>query len=548
MSLNDLNQSLILGSPAFIVHDYAICARVVDGLLLTLNDANGDVQNMAIKCLGPFVNRAPEAILCPLFDKVSNLSTSNTVDNSIPALAVRAIVVALPRPVPGVPRNVKIDEAYSAVSRALIPRLVGHIVMPIPAGKNLPSPPKGMIAVEMETGTDNNALDVLIEVARCFGSMLQEAEVEALQQVIMEVLENARCSSVMKKKAVAALSALAPYFSDMLLSNVVSHSIESMRQSHLTPAQRRLYITIYGSIARSIPRKFGPYLKTLAPFVLAPLSQIELDEQQDAMAESDEGRDPLVEEVREASLVALDAFMASCSDDMEAFNGEVVDATLRFLKYDPNYAMDDDDDMDEDQEDEDDGFDADEDFEEETGFDDEDDVSWKVRRCAAKLIHTLIAVGGSGSVLDSGLLYDQIAPALISRFQEREETVRLEVLSTLAFLIRKTGESVPRGLSLRRGSSTTGAQQPFSRKRRRGSSDVISNGKLKGKVQIPRAILCVMFGRASQQAGMTAYLQATGVTNNRAASGDMNLEDKDPASLHSGLCCHASLRLQISSR
>lgn len=479
MSLNDMNSILTNSPPAFMLHDYNTCARVVDGLLGTLDDQNGDVQNMAIKCLGPFVNRVPDTILCPLFDKVSNLSTSNTVDKSIPALAVRAIVVALPRPVSGLPRSDKVSQAYSAVSRALIPRLVGRIVMPIPQGKNLPSPPKGMLAVEMDTGSDSNALDVLIEVARCFGPMLQDPEVDALEKVTMAVLESPRCSSVMKKKAVTALSALAPYFNDMLLSDLVSHSIESLRQSHLTPAQRRLYLTIYGSIAKAIPRKFGPYLKTLAPFVLAPLSQEELDSQQDAIAESDEARDPQVEEVREASLIAFDAFIGSCTEDTEPFVGQVTDAALRFLKYDPNYAADDDDDMDEAAEDEndddDDDFDADEDFEEETGFDDEDDVSWKVRRCAAKLIHTLIATRTSGDLLQNGTLYDRIAPALISRFQEREESVRLEVLTTLAFLIKKTGESVSAVPSLRRASSTTIGSPPFSRKRRRGSSDVVNN-------------------------------------------------------------------------
>jgi len=219
MSLNDLNQMLTIGHPTFISHDYTCCARVVEGLLHTLNDQNGDVQNMAIKCLGPFVNKAPESILCPTFDKVSNLRTDNAVDSSVPALAVRAMVVALPRPAPAVPRTAKVQEAYSAVSRALIPRLVGYTV--IQTGKNLPAPPKGMIQVEMENGIDSNALDVLVEVGRCFGPMLQEVEVEALQKITTEVLENPRCSTVMKKKAVTALSVLSPYFSDALLASVV---------------------------------------------------------------------------------------------------------------------------------------------------------------------------------------------------------------------------------------------------------------------------------------------------------------------------------------
>ncbi|KAI5241891.1 TIP120-domain-containing protein [Aureobasidium subglaciale] len=466
MSLNDLNQMLTIGHPTFISHDYSCCARVVEGLLTTLNDTNGDVQNMAIKCLGPFVNKAPESILCPTFDKISNLRTDNAIDSSIPALAVRAMVVALPRPTPSIPRTQKVNEAYLAISRALIPRLVGHTV--IATGKNLPAPPKGMIQIEVETGIDSNAIDVLVEVARCFGSMLQDVEVEALQKVTTEVLDNPRCSTVMKKKAVIALSVLSPYFSDSLLSSVVSHSIESLRQSHLTAAQRRLYLTIFASMAKSIPRKFGPYLRTLAPFVLSPLSEEELDQQNEEAAESDEGRDPQVEEVREAALLALESFLASCGQDMTPYLPELTDSCLRFAKYDPNYAGDEDDeDMEGAESDQDDDFDVDEDFEEETGFDDEDDVSWKVRRGAAKLIHTLIATRGSGDLLDSGILYEKIAPALLSRFQEREESVRLEVLSTLAFLIRKTGE-VSSISSHRRISSATGP--PVSRKRRRDSS------------------------------------------------------------------------------
>ncbi|THY87864.1 TIP120-domain-containing protein [Aureobasidium pullulans] len=465
MSLNDLNQMLTIGHPTFISHDYSCCARVVEGLLHTLNDQNGDVQNMAIKCLGPFVNKAPESILCPTFDKVSNLRTDNAVDSSVPALAVRAMVVALPRPAPAIPRTAKVQEAYSAVSRALIPRLVGYTV--ISTGKSLPAPPKGMIQVEMENGIDSNALDVLVEVGRCFGPMLQDVEVEALQKITTEVLENPRCSTVMKKKAVTALSVLSPYFSDALLASVVSHAIESLRQSHLTPAQRRLYLTIFASMAKSIPRKFGPYLRTLAPFILSPLSEEELDQQNEEAAESDEGRDPQVEEVREAALLALDSCLASCSQDMTPYVDDVIDSCLRFAKYDPNYAADEDDDMEGAESDQDDDFDLDEDFEEETGFDDEDDVSWKVRRGAAKLIHTLIATRGSGDLLETGILYEKIAPALLSRFQEREESVRLEVLSTLAFLIRKTGEATSTP-SLRRLSSATGA--PVSRKRRRDSS------------------------------------------------------------------------------
>jgi len=462
MTLNDLHQMLQNGHPTFLSHDYTTCARTIEGLLETLNDQNGDVQNMSVKCLGPFVNKAPESILCPLFDKISNLRTDNTVDSSITALAVRAVVVALPRPVQGAQRNQKVQEAYSAVSRALIPRLVGYIVMP-QSSKNLPAPPKGMLEVEIENGQDSNALDVLTEVARCFGAMLKEPELQALQKITVQILESSRCGSVMKKKAVTALSLLAVYFTDALLSSFISYTIEVLRQSTLVPSQRKLYLTIYGSMARSIPKTFGPYLKTLAPFIIAPLSQDELDSQLEEAAESDEALDPQMEEVREAALMALDSCEALCKQDMQLYRKETVESALRFLKYDPNYANDDDD-MDVGDEEEELDFDQDDDFEEETGFDDEDDSSWKVRRCAAKLLHTLAA---DRNLMEDGTLYGVIGPALINRFTEREDSVRLQVFATLASLIKMTDESTPKS---RLRKETSNGTAPSSRKRRRGSS------------------------------------------------------------------------------
>ncbi|KAK3063233.1 hypothetical protein LTR53_018999, partial [Teratosphaeriaceae sp. CCFEE 6253] len=178
------------------------------------------------------------------------------------ATAVRAIVTNLPHPAPGAPRGPKVQEAYSAVSKALIPRLTGRVVIPVKQG--LPPPPKGMLDEDMETGNDSNTLDLLSDVAKCFGPMLQEAEVQALEQITMKVLESEKCGTVMKKKAVAALSALAPYFTDGLLAHHVSYSIEQLRRPHLTAQQRKLYLQVYSSLARSIPQKFGPYLKTLA--------------------------------------------------------------------------------------------------------------------------------------------------------------------------------------------------------------------------------------------------------------------------------------------
>ena len=230
--------------------------------------------------LGPLVSKIPSSILAPLIEKLSNLNTENSVDNSIPAMALRTVVTTLPRPISGVSPTKEVAEAYSAISRVLIPRLVGRLVLNKPnKAVKLPLPPAGMLDIDANKELDPEAVDVLIEVVRCFGPMLQQPEVEALQGLLVSILETERASSVVKKRAVVAVSILAIYLTDDGLSGFVSQLIESLRNPHLTLVQRRLYITILGSMARSISARFGPYLRTLAPFVLSALSQAELDEQ-----------------------------------------------------------------------------------------------------------------------------------------------------------------------------------------------------------------------------------------------------------------------------
>ncbi|CAA9959896.1 cullin binding protein [Pyrenophora teres f. maculata] len=468
MALSDLHDILVVAHSGLLLHDDVVAARTVDGLLTTLVDTNGEVQNQAVKCLGPFVNKISDKTLPVMIDKLSTLPTGNTVDQSIPALALREVVVSLPRPLASAARTKSVTDAYSAISRVLIPRLIGYNVIP-PAQHGLSQPPKGMLQDDLDKGTDSNAIDVLTEVARCFGSMLQDVEIQALQQITFAILENNRASSMMKKKSVTAISTLAGYFSDQLLSSFLSKMIELLRDAHLTRSKRKLYITILGSMARSIPRKFGPYLKTLAPFVMSALSTQEQDEEMDVS--DDEGeRDPEIDEVLEAALIALDSFLASCSQDMRLYTKETIDAATRYLKYDPNLAQDEDDDDDDMPSDEEDALEGD-DFEEEAGYDDDEDASWKVRRCAAKVLYTLISTRSNGDLLEDGTLYNRVAPALISRFKEREDNVRLEILATLSNLIKKSGDGPSPVKFSDETQQSSMMPPPPSKKRRRGGSD-----------------------------------------------------------------------------
>ncbi|KAM5381105.1 hypothetical protein ACJZ2D_003021 [Fusarium nematophilum] len=428
MSLNDLLQLLTHAKPDFLHHDYNIAARTVDSIIKTLDDQNGEVQNLAIKCLGPLVGKVPTPIIAPMIEKLSSLKLKNSVDNAVPSLALRSVIIALPRPVPGLPPTSDIQESYNAVSRVLIPRLIGPgPKTQVPKNPKIPLPPVPEGLLQNEGDLNAEAVDVLIEVVRCFGPMLIQVEVEAMQEVVIQLLESEKGSSVVKKRAVVAISMLAVYLSDEHLEDVVNRITAGLSQHGSSSVTRRLYISILGSMARSIPTRFGPHLPKAAPFILQALSEDELQQHLEALSDGDDlGQD--FNEVREAALVALEAFLASCPQEMRPFTDGTLDSCLRFL-------------------------------------------NWKVRRCAAKTLYTLISTRGSGDLLENGVLYNQAAPLLIKRIEEREENVRLEIISALSLLIRKTGEGLTmKDLPLDDFEPESESRIPISRKRRRQSS------------------------------------------------------------------------------
>ena len=426
--------------------------------------------------IAALVLKLPPDILAPFVHRVSNLKTTNSVDSSIPATALRTFIAAFPRPLVGLTPNPKTQDAYSAISRVLIPRLLGFIV--IPHGlENLPSPPPGLLEIGSEKGANNDAVDIMTEVIRCFGSMLQDPEKQAFQTAIMSILDDERTSSIIKKKAVIAISILAVYVSDRLLSIFVSDTLESFRSPHLTPAKRRLLITMLGSLSKSVPQRLGPHLKSIAPFVLSALSEQEYEDALEDLSE-DGMPNPEVEEVREAGLVALEGFLASCSNEMRMYTNESIDAALRYVIYDPNTTTDEDDEEMSGTQGENDehlgssDLDIEDDFEEDGAMSDEDDASWKIRRCAAKALYAIISTRSNGDLLDNGTLYGRIAPVLVRRFKEREENVRLEILATLAALIKKTGEGVTLAVpTVDQDIDFTIDYASRSRKRRRMNSD-----------------------------------------------------------------------------
>lgn len=67
-------------------------------------------------------------------------------------------------------------------------------------------------------------------------------------------------------------------------------------------------------------------------------------------------------------------------------------------------------------------------------YSDDDDISWKVRRAAAKCLEAIVS--SRHDLLQD--FYKTLSPVLISRFKEREENVKADIFSAYIALLKQT--------------------------------------------------------------------------------------------------------------
>lgn len=67
-------------------------------------------------------------------------------------------------------------------------------------------------------------------------------------------------------------------------------------------------------------------------------------------------------------------------------------------------------------------------------YSDDDDISWKVRRSAAKCLEAIVST--RHDLLQD--FYKTLSPALISRFKEREENVKADIFCAYISLLKQT--------------------------------------------------------------------------------------------------------------
>jgi len=358
--------------------------KICRAILKLLNDSSSDVQGLAVKCLSPLVRKVHDQQVDEIMvELVNQVLKGKEEQRDICSIGLKTVVVEMPA------------SAGQQAVRQLTPRLVSGIK-------------QDTLEVKLE------CMDILNDLLKRFGSNLKEEESHSCLDALFAQLGSTKAAT--RKRAISCIASLSAALPDRLLGQLVTSVVEKMKGSGISLDLRRTYIQTLSAISRSGGYRLGKQLELVVPLVLRQCSP------------SKEGGDP---EMVEACLQAFESFLLRCPKEVVTYENDITKTTIHFLKYDPNYADDDEEMEDADDDEEEDMDDNDGDAE----YSDDDDVSWKVRRAAAKVLSAIIV----SRPHRLAALVPEIAPELISRFKEREENVKMDVFATFNELLVQVG-------------------------------------------------------------------------------------------------------------
>ncbi|XP_019849564.1 PREDICTED: cullin-associated NEDD8-dissociated protein 1-like [Amphimedon queenslandica] len=343
--------------------------KVVQAILRLVEDKNGEVQNLAVRCLGPLVCKIKDGQVEVIVNQLcGNMFSDDERLRDISSVGLKTVISQLPF----VSSNVS-----SSVCKNITNKLVNSIDKP-----------------SLNQYVLLEGLDILGDLIHRYGVLLTSYH-QQLQESLMPLLMDPRPVSV-RKRAYMALCFLSSCCSQDLYDSIMTLLLNNLKTDGSSLINTRTFIQCIGAISRQSGQRVIPYLDVIVP-VLMNFVKSEDDE------------------LKESCLQTFEVLV--CFREISPNLNDVIKVCLQLLAHDPNYNYESDDETEEE------AMETDEFDEDDDSYSDDDDISWKVRRASAK---TLAAIHTARPDLIVEF-YTTISPALIGRFKEREENVRCDI-------------------------------------------------------------------------------------------------------------------------
>ncbi|KAF5376967.1 hypothetical protein D9615_007234 [Tricholomella constricta] len=401
MGLNDLMTEIRQDQSCFL-GDEAVETKVLNQVLALVEDKISEVKNQAVKCLGQLIKIIRQPQMETVVDKLIDYSGGQDEElRDISGLALKTITAELPPD----------GKVAATACGKLTPKLLGQI-------QNPRTPPEALV----------ETLSILSILISRFPVLLASAELDPEPlTVLAPLLSHAR--PVVRKRAIITLSQYVPISQPELFNDLLRTNVFPSLDASANIEKQRTTVHLVAAVARHSPLQIAPVLSQIVPGILKAVQRED-------------------DELREGSLQALEAILLRCPAEATPYLDAIVQTGNQFIKYDPNYAGDDEDEeMEVDDEEDEDEADLDDEYS------DDEDTSYKIRRSATKLLAAII--GTRPELLTS--LYKSVSPVLITRFGDRESTVRLEVWATYVTLLNQT--AVYGGLQIKEDAAAIGGKR-----------------------------------------------------------------------------------------
>uniref|UniRef100_A0A8C2HUL6 Cullin-associated and neddylation-dissociated 1 n=1 Tax=Cyprinus carpio TaxID=7962 RepID=A0A8C2HUL6_CYPCA len=349
--------------------------KVVKMILKLLEDKNGEVQNLAVKCLGPLVSKVKEYQVETIVDTLcTNMLSDKEQLRDISSIGLKTVIGELPPASSG-----------SALAASICKKITGRLTSAIAKQED--------VSVQLE------ALDIMADMLCRQGGLLVNFHPSILSCLLPQ-LTSPRLA--VRKRTIIALGHLVMSCGNLVFVDLIEHLLSELSRNE-SMSTTRTYIQCIAAISRQAGHRIGE-----AP----PLLQTSVN-------------------LMSLGFKTSSQLLFKCPKEVYPHVPTVISICLKYLTYDPNYNYDDED------EDEN-AMDADGLDEDYQGSDDEysddDDMSWKVRRAAAKCLDAVVST--RHEMLPE--FYRTVSPALIARFKEREENVKADVFHAYLSLLKQT--------------------------------------------------------------------------------------------------------------
>ncbi|CAF1075968.1 unnamed protein product, partial [Adineta ricciae] len=445
--------------------------RIVKGVLKLLEDTNGEVQNQAVKCLGPLVCKVREAQIETICDTLCSNCTNMSRDaeqlRDISSSGLKTVIASLATTNSGATNN---------ISKKIMQRLISAIQQGTAASSTGNNAATRANTFDLANGGQSQLeiLDIISDMLSRFGSNLSSYHTQ-LKQILLNHLNSNR-SAVRKRVTTSLRFGFFPlndficlskelgstnnnrkersqeaemlYFprlySILMRFSFVSYLLETcdlqlfneiltilLNELKKRPASAvsdknatiKTYVQALTSICRLASQRLSEHMHDIVRITLSFIENTPSNNSDDQQHD---------DELIEYCLQALETYLKRCPKETNEFVPKIVNICIVYLKYDPNFNDDNDENgMDDDRSEEDD----DDDDKDQDSYSDDDDLSWKVRHSAAKCIEAVVVT--QHDIIQTNY-YRKIVSVLIERFLERENTVKGDIFHCFITILQQT--------------------------------------------------------------------------------------------------------------